>query len=445
MTTPLFLDDRQMQRFIRDGYITLQTKLPAELHQSIHAQIEHLFAHEGNPGNDILPKVPDLYQVLDAPLTRGALASILGPEYIVHPHRHCHLNPGGSKGQGMHQDSYESDQNVRHHRCRWAMAFYYPHDVELTNGPSSVLPATQHYNDEHTTHRRREEPLVGPAGTLTIVHYDLWHRAMPNTGDADRFMIKFLIARMREPQGPTWDHSTWTAHDGPPDNLCRSTWRWLGGRDAAQPDREDTALQQLAKNLRTASERERLTAAYALAAHGDTGVPFLVDALRTDAIAQADHNLERAHTNPSQLDAALALASAGSAALDPMCQLLSAEQWPLRAAAAAVLGDMGLQAIDAAPLLERALQDDSEWVRRNAVEALGTIGPEAAAAVPTLCDTLCVALREPCETVRHNAALALAKIGPEAASAAPALNAALTDENLYVRENARIALEHIAA
>jgi HEAT repeat protein len=46
--------------------------------------------------------------------------------------------------------------------------------------------------------------------------------------------------------------------------------------------------------------------------------------------------------------------------------------------------------------------------------------------------------------VRHNAALSLAKIGPAAAEATPQLNQALGDDNLYVRENARIALAHIA-
>lgn len=432
-----------MQRFIRDGYITLKTELPAALHQGIHAQIEHLFTNEGNPGNDILPKVPDLYNVLEAPHVRGALSSLLGPEYIVHPHRHCHLNPAGSKGQNMHQDSYENDQNVRHHRCRWAMAFYYPHDVAIDNGPSAALPATQHYNDEQEAHLRGEEALAGPAGTLTIVHYDLWHRAMPNASNHNRFMVKFLFARLREPQTPTWNHTHahWAAGDGPPDNLCRSTWHWFGGGRIPRQSHNGVAPQQLAKNLRAARENERLMTAYALATHGDIGVSFLVDALRTAAIAQLERNLERAHTNPSQLDAALALAAAGSTALTPMCELLNAAEWPLRAAAAAVLGDMGAEATDAIPQLERALRDDGEWVRRNAVEALGTIGPAAATTVPALCD----ALRDPCEMVRHNAALTLAKIGPNAAAAETALKEAHADENLYVRENARIALEHIAA
>ena len=100
------LSDAQVQRFLRDGYLTLQANLSADFHAQVRTQIDDLFRNEGNPGNDILPKVPDLYRVLRDEHISGALASVLGPDYIVHPHRHCHQNLAGSSGQGMHQDSY---------------------------------------------------------------------------------------------------------------------------------------------------------------------------------------------------------------------------------------------------------------------------------------------------------------------------------------------------
>lgn len=60
------------------------------------------------------------------------------------------------------------------------------------------------------------------------------------------------------------------------------------------------------------------------------------------------------------------------------------------------------------PQLTRALDDEAEWVRRNAVEALGNIGPAAAEAVPALHKTLD---DEECYA-RANAAVALERIGP---------------------------------
>ena len=260
MTTPILLTDAQIQSYLINGYLTLQTAHDPAFHQQLHQQIESLYATTGNPSNDILPKVPELYQVLQDPAVHGALHSLLGPDYIVHPHRHCHQNSSGSAGQGMHQDSYENDQNVRHHRTRWAMAFYYPHDVTLDNGPSAILPATQYYTSAEQAHQREEIALCGKAGTVTIVHYDLWHRAMPNPSDRDRFMVKFLFTRMSEPQSPTWDHrdDAWTAESNdPPALLCRRAWDWMRGAETTTAP-SDTPTAELAQALQTAAEAERL-------------------------------------------------------------------------------------------------------------------------------------------------------------------------------------------
>ena len=41
----------------------------------------------------------------------------------MYPHRHCHYNLQNRKKQGIHQDSYEDDEYVRHHRTRWVAAW----------------------------------------------------------------------------------------------------------------------------------------------------------------------------------------------------------------------------------------------------------------------------------------------------------------------------------
>ena len=80
------------------------------------------------------------------------MTSVLGPNYVMHPHRYCHLNRQGSEGQNFHKDSYEGDEQVKHHRCRWTMALYYPHDVTEDMGPTAVLPATQYYDTRDAAH-----------------------------------------------------------------------------------------------------------------------------------------------------------------------------------------------------------------------------------------------------------------------------------------------------
>ena len=90
------------------------------------------------------------------------------------------------------------------------------------------------------------------------------------------------------------------------------------------------------------------------------------------------------------------------------------------------------------PHLIDSLKDEAEWVRRNAAEALGNIAsPEAVSRLARLLT------EDGCHFVRHNAALSLAKIGPNASTASSSLQKAQNDTNLYVRENARLALARI--
>ena len=186
------------------------------------------------------------------------------------------------------------------------------------------------------------------------------------------------------------------------------------------------------------SEADLLENVYRLSSQSETGTAALMATLAEDAESLLDNNLAAPHTNPSQLISCFGLSAQAAAAVPCLVNALAAEKWPLRAAAADILGDIGLPASHAVPRLLDCLQDESEWVRRNATEALGNIAsPEA---VPRLARLL---TDDSCHVVRHNAALSLAKIGPEAERAHPSLENALTDESLYVRGNARLALARI--
>ena len=443
MPAPVLLTDTQIQDYLTHGYLVLRTGHPDAFHRRVLRQIETLYATAGNPGNDILPRVPDLYGILRDPAVDGALRSLLGADYLLHPHRHCHENPRGSGGQEMHQDSYENDQNVRHHRTRWAMAFYYPQDVPLEMGPTAILPASQYYESGAQAQQREELALCGAAGTVTIVHYDLWHRAMANTGDRHRYMVKFLFTRMSEPRAATWDHRAAAfdlAGDDPPASLRRRMWDWMRAAEWSAPaGRGSRPVGD--RPWEQGTEAERLRAAYALASRGAAAVPCLVAALRRQAAALRQPNLEADHTNPSQLDAVFGLSAVGAFAVPAVVALLDDEAWWVRAAAADVLGDMGETARETAPRLTASLSDESAWVRRNAVEALGYLGRAASTAVPALGRCL----SDADSRVRHNAALTLARLGPAAAAAIPALRRTTADAEPYTRANAAVALERIGA
>ena len=442
-STPL-LQDEAMRDFIRRGYTLVQADLEADFHREVRERLDGVIGKEGNPGNNILPRVPQIQRVFDSAPVRGALQSLLGPGYTIHPHRYCHLNTPDSKGQNWHKDDYIFDQQTRHHRGRWLMAFYYPQDVTADMGPTGVMPGRQHCNtlssadpDESV---EEEFKLCGPAGTVALVNFDVWHRATANTSKRPRYMLKFQFVRMAEPQGASWD-SRGGAWGHGEDGLGRHVWDWMGGTGAEESGGD---VEELLGELKHEDEARRLRAVYGLGACGSEAVPGLMDALQAQAEGEAEARLAKTPANvhggnPADLEAAHALAAVGPAAVDDLAGALGHGHWGVRAAAADILGTVGTEAAAAAPRLTGALADENFWVRRNAAQALGTIAPQDGDAA----EALGKSLGDGDERVRRNAALALAKIGPAAAEAVEDLKPALADENRYVRYNAMLALRRI--
>ena len=449
------LNDKAMRDFIVNGYVQVEAESPTGLHQSIYQQIEDVFAKEGNPGNNLLPRIPDIQRVFDHPAVVGALTSLLGPGYVMHPHRYCHLNQPGGGGQGWHKDDYVFDNNVRHPRFRWVMAFYYPQDVTQDMGPTGILPRMQYYNTISDTNPEKtveqELPLCGQAGTVSLVNFDVWHRATPNRSEKKRHMLKFQFTRMEEPQAPTWhnENPTWHPVDADPNPaVSRHVWDWLsanGTPDAngSESSAEASALMAMLSDP-DATESKCLDAAYRFGEIGEPAVAPLMERLREESEAFAEANIERTPANvqggnPAELFSAHALSAVGAPAVSALRGALHEKHWSTRAAAADVLGNIGPAARDSAPAMIETLGDENVWVRRNAVEALGNIAPATLDAVPAVITTL----SDTDERVRRNAAVTLAKMGQPANEAIPALMNCLNDEGRYVRYYAAVALRRI--
>ena len=88
MTSLKLLTDAQMQRFLAHGYLCLRTELPDSFHRAIWERFDTLIGI--NPGNNLLPAVPELNQIFADPFVRGALTSVVGPDNVMHPHRALH-------------------------------------------------------------------------------------------------------------------------------------------------------------------------------------------------------------------------------------------------------------------------------------------------------------------------------------------------------------------
>ena len=428
------LSDKAMQRFIQNGYVTIKPDFPASFHQRIYQKTEEMFEKVGNPGNNLLPRIPELRKVFGHPAVRGALTSILGEDYYLHPHRHCHENPPDSGEQGMHKDSLHNsrfavDENHRHHRTRWAMAFYYPQDTPLELGPTGIWPSSQYFNTQPPFGKDKELPLDGEAGTVVIVHYDVFHRKMLNTSDKVRYMVKFLFTRMSEPQYPSWNHqgATWETTDDLQELTWQNLWNWyLGKNEKHQNGTGTRSLSELTEKLSDESEAISVNAAYELGHIGNQASSLIMDSLKgQDEVACRN--------------ASYAFNSMGQSAIPSLTEILRDKDEKVRARAADALGDLGFDAQEAAVDLIETLNDESKDVRNHATEALGTITQTTDIAVAPLAERL----TDDEDLIRRNAALSLARIGKKASAALPALSEALYDNNHFVRAFSLQALERI--
>ncbi|MCY3740925.1 MAG: HEAT repeat domain-containing protein [Candidatus Poribacteria bacterium] len=424
------LSDAQMRHFIANGFVTVTTELPAQFHDAVYEKTVDVFDKEGNPGNNLLPRIPEIQQVFDDPNVEGALTSLLGADHYMQPHRHPHYNPPGSKGQGLHQDG---GKRWSHHTRR-LLVFYYPQDTPVELGPTGVVPMSHYFSTSEGSGVSREQPIIGEAGTVAFANYDLWHRAMPNSSEKRRYMMKFLYARMSEPEVPTWANkeTDWAngTSVGPAEHqeMFRHLWNWHRGIEdnGSHGTSNGEPLSDLISALNSTSESTGLQAAYALSRFAEKAVPALVRCLQEES-------------ETTRRNACYALNAVGTAAVEPLRDALKDSCEHTRDNAAEALGDLGNKAQPAVPALIETLSDASGRVRSHTVEALGTTSQASSLAVPGLIK----ALEDASEGVRRNAVFALARIGDNAADAVEGLQNMLFDANRYIRGDAVHALYRI--
>jgi hypothetical protein len=479
------LSDEQMRKFITEGFLLLKTDFSQAFHQSLFHQLSEVYRTEGNPGNNLLPRIPELQKVFDHPVVKGALTSVLGPGYMMHAHRHGHFNKSDKPG-AWHKDSYWGYKRMRNHRPWWAMIMYFPQDTPVELGPTGVMPGTQNYETRTfaADECEGEVTAAGEAGTFVLIHYDIWHRATANRMGLERFMLKFEFMRTQAPTEPSWDNRDpeWAepASLSPAvyrhEAMWRDAWNWLCGRepeageaaagaasaeevagpiaalgsaDGAQRTAASDRLAMLGtaalpyggaaaleRALEDAFEPVALNAAYGLARMGEDGREALFRAL-----LHGEQRVSRA--------AAYGLAaSPGDAAIGGLIQALASEREDVAFHAAHALGELKASASspDAVQALAGLMHSPAERLRCAAADALGRVGAyRGEAGVREAIAALKLALRDADAQTRFTAGLSLSQWGPRAEDAVPELVAALDDSNRYVRAHASEALYYIGS
>ena len=458
---PRLLDDEAMQRFVREGYVVLKSELPKAFHDRMHDALDSLDERGPLGHNNLLPCVPELARLLDEPVVRGALASILGPGYYLHFHRHDHFALFND-AQPLHKDGDNHSHNAvdglrRIHRTRFVMLFYYPQDTPLEKGPTGIVPRSQYvprraleaarYRMNEFNNRLRKQieteigesafsdrgrelwqerrkrfhdenpemmaglkaldepwesakiPLLGEAGTVAIVHFDMVHgRYSANTTDLSRHMVKFLFTRDREPTGSSWNGcgTPWPVEEDALAPVWQATWDWHRATPS-QPCR--FRLAEALDALDGSDDHAALGAAYTLGTQAEwrnDGLDALFDRFLGDDVDR-------------RIVATYGVVAAGATGVPRLLDALHSADAELAARIIDVLGDIGPPAASALTELTAAMGHEDVNVRRYAAEAVGTV----AQGTDFDAEILAAPLADDDALVRRNAALATARLAPE--------------------------------
>jgi hypothetical protein len=450
-TSTHLLTDNHYLRFLDDGYIVVEPGLSPELTTRLYSRAQEIYrqsdqlksktAHLELLGDNLRAQIPELDQLLSDPVVCGALTSILGPDYILHPHHFCHRS---ATDQSFHQDGnlpWNERGHFRPHRPDWAMLFFYPQAVDLANGPTEVVPGSQYWtrdwekpdgtwhpndpldrsyrpspDDDDEADRRISAAIdkLGipdlerrfvqvPRGSAVVASYDLVHRGSRVKGECDeRFMYKFYFARTRTPTRPAWQHTGTPTFDAVRPAIApvvRAMWSWSIGpsmsavgaaadphsHDAEHPADDDTL------HLSTGREDERVAAAYRLGGRANTDPQSL--AALANAITDEAESTRRAAT--------YGLRQAGGCATPALFNALRSTRPGPRRMAAWALGNLDTEATPdvLAALIDTLCNDTDDLARSNAAYGLGQVlrqtGNDLAHVIDTLLDRLKPSVERP--------------------------------------------------
>jgi HEAT repeat protein len=487
------LSDEEMRRFIVNGYHHVDTDLAPEVHSKVLARLQTLVPGKANPGDNLLPLIPELSQVLSSPALNGALTSILGEKYFIMPHRHVHELDHNDDGSGRssypyyyHQDAHAPPVRPCHHFPRHALLLYYAQDVPQDFGPTHVVPGSQYNRGLGDDDYLRAVTGVAEPGSIYITHFDIGHGAGVNALEERRYMIKIVAMRSEEPSAPTWDlqNPVWQPPEEiqaiePNEILWPHVWDWLCGKGnrydswqkgprsdtgrstdelIAEIESEDEptdrvravealamyqntkAVAALVSCLNHSEQAIRTNAIYALGALGSVAVDPLIDHLKKATTSDESPSMMKRPAgwgNPIVMDdAAFALAAIGETAVPALIDLLSHENEWARINAVFTLGEIGPAAASAKPHLADLLGDSSSRVRRTVLDAIGSIQGDLSDVVGGMTEILLSQEMEEDESTqdaRVKAAVAFARCGEESQIAEAALIEALADPDYHVR------------
>jgi len=244
MSEPVLLNSRQMASFAARGFLRFDAVAPDAINRAFldalgrvdAGNIAHMRAYYGRiMGSSAIPVVDagtpldaaypadsPLQALLDLPVVRGAINSLVGSRPAFDHHfLHIAFPPAFYQAQDIRQVAQHNhqDSTIDPRAAFDIQLMYYPHAVTADMGGTRYLPGSHlRVVSEAAIARyqniRGQQHVVCPAGTLLVMHHGIWHGAGINRSDQRRYMFKIRICP-GERQRRLWDTSDLPPADAP--------------------------------------------------------------------------------------------------------------------------------------------------------------------------------------------------------------------------------------
>ena len=392
------LSDENIREFIVNGFIIIKPNVKPSIHKEIDNLLRFITENEFLMGNNIMARIPLLWEILRCSKIDGALTSLLGKNYYITPHRAVHRNvpvenipenirtdengpklgKGSTAGSDWHQDAHSPLSKSRHHLIKSLIGFYFPHDTPEKMGPTRIQ-AGSHLFSHPGIPRNIIIPNFLNAGTFILLHFDIIHAAWINHSFKDRFMIKFVFTRTENPKNAEWNNKdlewfppkkTLTNFDH--NKAWNFIWNWMQG-SKLNLNISANNYNLLINMLNSDNQENRLNAIYSLA--NENHILKLADCI----LSLRGKNLHNRLLQKNEQGLTI-----------PKDNI---NDYPRRWNERAILCDdasFALAAIGrpAVPMLIELVKNKDPWIIINGLFALGEIGPEAKIAIPTISNLL---------------------------------------------------------
>jgi hypothetical protein len=218
------LSSAQMASFVARGFLRFDGAVPAEINAQFMAEAgevaelaeggkimavygDTLAASRipevaaGTPLAEAYPPGSAIGRLLNLPLARGALQSLLGEApvfdhhflHVTFPPRYYEAARRENVSQHTHQDS-----TIDPRLSFDVQVMYYPHAVTRPMGGTRFIPGT-HLRKVSEVALGRYQNMLGQqhmvceAGTLLFLHHGVWHGGGVNLSDDVRYMFKIRV------------------------------------------------------------------------------------------------------------------------------------------------------------------------------------------------------------------------------------------------------------